>query len=339
MALVCGALPLAPFVRARRSAPTSCRGCGPSTGRRGRASARGWWRRRASAGSSPRRRSCRRWRTCRTRRARSASTTRSPRRYAWPSASYLGVLVAPDLFGGAERGQWFGAFNHWEMAGWYAGALTVLLAPFGLAAAAAGAVGARRRGAARHPAGVRRRHAGASLLLPLRAALRRAALPDARAGDGSVRAADPGRRRARLAVVARRRAAHRRHRRGGRVRRRRRGHGGAAARATGALAPPMRGDAPRLRPPRARRRRGGGAGGAARSAASCVRRRRAFALALVSLVRPGVDRAARYVQPKPRRLGGRHRALRRRRLAAGAASDATASSPTGAARSACTTSA
>src|SRR5205823_6005973 len=35
--------------------------------------------------------------------------------------------------GGAERGSWFGAFNHWEMAGWYAGALTVLLAPLGLA--------------------------------------------------------------------------------------------------------------------------------------------------------------------------------------------------------------
>ncbi len=53
--------------------------------------------------------------------------------YAWPDARYLGLLVAPGLFGGAERGQWYGAFNHWEMAGWYAGALTVLLAPVGLA--------------------------------------------------------------------------------------------------------------------------------------------------------------------------------------------------------------
>jgi hypothetical protein len=53
--------------------------------------------------------------------------------YAWPDARYLAVLIAPGVFGGAERGQWFGAFNHWEMAGWYAGALTVLLAPFGLA--------------------------------------------------------------------------------------------------------------------------------------------------------------------------------------------------------------
>ena len=52
--------------------------------------------------------------------------------YAWPDWRYLGVLVAPDLFGGPARGQWFGAYNHWEMAGWYAGALTVLLAPFGL---------------------------------------------------------------------------------------------------------------------------------------------------------------------------------------------------------------
>jgi hypothetical protein len=52
--------------------------------------------------------------------------------YAWPNAGYLGLLVAPGLFGGAGRGQWLGAFNHWEMAGWYTGALTVLLAPFGL---------------------------------------------------------------------------------------------------------------------------------------------------------------------------------------------------------------
>ena len=53
--------------------------------------------------------------------------------YAWPDASYLAVLIAPGTFGGADRGHWFGVFNHWEMAGWYAGALTVLLAPLGLA--------------------------------------------------------------------------------------------------------------------------------------------------------------------------------------------------------------
>ena len=52
--------------------------------------------------------------------------------YAWPDARYLAVLIAPGVFGGAERGHWYGAFNHWEMAGWYAGALTVLLAPLGL---------------------------------------------------------------------------------------------------------------------------------------------------------------------------------------------------------------
>ncbi len=53
--------------------------------------------------------------------------------YAWPDKTYLATLIAPGVFGGAERGQWYGAFNHWEMAGWYAGALTVLLAPLGLA--------------------------------------------------------------------------------------------------------------------------------------------------------------------------------------------------------------
>ncbi|HEX6836621.1 MAG TPA: YfhO family protein, partial [Polyangia bacterium] len=58
--------------------------------------------------------------------------------YAWPDARYLAVLIAPGVFGGAERGHWYGAFNHWEMAGWYAGALTVLLAPLGLARRRAG---------------------------------------------------------------------------------------------------------------------------------------------------------------------------------------------------------
>src|SRR6185312_9862120 len=53
--------------------------------------------------------------------------------YAWPDARYLAVLIARGVFGGAERGHWYGAFNHWEMAGWYTGALTVLLAPLGLA--------------------------------------------------------------------------------------------------------------------------------------------------------------------------------------------------------------
>jgi hypothetical protein len=55
--------------------------------------------------------------------------------YAWPSPAYLGTLLAPDLFGGEERAAWFGAFNHWEMAGYYAGAWVVALAPVGLARA------------------------------------------------------------------------------------------------------------------------------------------------------------------------------------------------------------
>jgi hypothetical protein len=52
--------------------------------------------------------------------------------YAWPDWRYLAVLIAPDAFGTSERGHWFGAFNHWEMAGWYAGLLTVALAPLSL---------------------------------------------------------------------------------------------------------------------------------------------------------------------------------------------------------------
>jgi hypothetical protein len=59
--------------------------------------------------------------------------------YAWPSWRYLIVLLAPDAYGGEARGGWFGVFNHWEMAGYYAGAWVVLLAPLGLAFA-------RRRG-------------------------------------------------------------------------------------------------------------------------------------------------------------------------------------------------
>jgi hypothetical protein len=55
--------------------------------------------------------------------------------YAWPSLTYLATLVAPDLLGGEERAHWFGAFNHWEMAGYYAGAWVVALAPVGLARA------------------------------------------------------------------------------------------------------------------------------------------------------------------------------------------------------------
>lgn len=52
--------------------------------------------------------------------------------YAWPELRYAAVLVAPDLYGTTDRAHYFGVFNHWEMAGWYTGALTVFLAPFGL---------------------------------------------------------------------------------------------------------------------------------------------------------------------------------------------------------------
>lgn len=55
--------------------------------------------------------------------------------YGWPDLRYLGTLVVANLFGTEERARWYGAFNHWEMAGYYAGALVVLLAPFGLARA------------------------------------------------------------------------------------------------------------------------------------------------------------------------------------------------------------
>lgn len=52
--------------------------------------------------------------------------------YAWPHISYLANLIAPDLYGGTLRGTWHGAYNHWEMAGWYVGAPVVLLAAFAL---------------------------------------------------------------------------------------------------------------------------------------------------------------------------------------------------------------
>jgi hypothetical protein len=52
--------------------------------------------------------------------------------YAWPKWEYLGTLIAPEIFGHDDRAQWYGQYNHWEMAGYYAGALVVLLAPLGL---------------------------------------------------------------------------------------------------------------------------------------------------------------------------------------------------------------
>ena len=48
--------------------------------------------------------------------------------YAWPDAHYLYTLVAPDWFGGEDRLHYVGAPNHWELAGWYVGALCVVFA-------------------------------------------------------------------------------------------------------------------------------------------------------------------------------------------------------------------
>ena len=50
--------------------------------------------------------------------------------YAWPSFSYIATLLVPDVFGVEERGHWFGAFNHWEMAGYYVGLWAILLSVF-----------------------------------------------------------------------------------------------------------------------------------------------------------------------------------------------------------------
>lgn len=48
--------------------------------------------------------------------------------YAWPDPSYLLLLVAPHLYGLGDKSRWFGAFNHWEMAGYYVGVWPVVLA-------------------------------------------------------------------------------------------------------------------------------------------------------------------------------------------------------------------
>ena len=48
--------------------------------------------------------------------------------YAWPDLRWLVTLVAPDLFGVPHAGRWFGPYNHWELAGYYVGALAVALA-------------------------------------------------------------------------------------------------------------------------------------------------------------------------------------------------------------------
>jgi hypothetical protein len=52
--------------------------------------------------------------------------------YAWPELKYLGLLVAPDFLGGEEKGVWTGAYNYWEMAGYYVGVLALALMLVGL---------------------------------------------------------------------------------------------------------------------------------------------------------------------------------------------------------------
>jgi hypothetical protein len=52
--------------------------------------------------------------------------------YAWPELRYLGLLFAPDFLGGEDKGGWFGVYNYWEMAGFYAGALALGLLVVGL---------------------------------------------------------------------------------------------------------------------------------------------------------------------------------------------------------------
>lgn len=50
--------------------------------------------------------------------------------YAWPAWSYLRLLLMPDFMGPGEwrAAPWFGQWNHWELAGYYQGALALLLA-------------------------------------------------------------------------------------------------------------------------------------------------------------------------------------------------------------------
>lgn len=50
--------------------------------------------------------------------------------YAWPAWSYLRLLLMPDFMGSGEwrTAPWFGQWNHWELAGYYQGALALLLA-------------------------------------------------------------------------------------------------------------------------------------------------------------------------------------------------------------------
>jgi len=50
--------------------------------------------------------------------------------YAWPNLRYALTLLLPDLYGNNMRGRYVGAFNYWEMAGYFVGIVPWLLAPF-----------------------------------------------------------------------------------------------------------------------------------------------------------------------------------------------------------------
>jgi hypothetical protein len=50
--------------------------------------------------------------------------------YAWPKLRYALTLLLPDLNGNNMRGRYLGAFNYWEMAGYYVGVTAWVLAPF-----------------------------------------------------------------------------------------------------------------------------------------------------------------------------------------------------------------
>ena len=50
--------------------------------------------------------------------------------YAWPDSRYAATLVWPDLYGNVSRGGYAGVYNYTEIAGYYIGISTYMLAPF-----------------------------------------------------------------------------------------------------------------------------------------------------------------------------------------------------------------
>ena len=49
-------------------------------------------------------------------------------RHAWPDFRWIVTLLAPDMWGTPHFGRYFGPPTHWELAGYYSGALAVALA-------------------------------------------------------------------------------------------------------------------------------------------------------------------------------------------------------------------